>query len=201
MIFFSFVVHICITSAAPQSPTCICYANCPPCWPTNQELTCSCRLMDAGFEHRTVILLPDALHCTIEPPHPIEPPSLLFSMVNSSSGNISLTWIPMYCTGWMMWNWEVTALYTGCSLVLYDGSPLHPHNAVMWDLVDKCGVTIFGTSAKWIGEQSFCVFIKFWGNHEMPFEITPQTAASTSPIPLIMSCQGYQIRNPSIITF
>jgi acetoacetyl-CoA synthetase len=52
----------------------------------------------------------------------------------------------------MMWNWEVTALATGCSLVLYDGSPLHPHNGVMWDLVDECGVTVFGTSAKWIGE-------------------------------------------------
>ena len=56
-------------------------------------------------------------------------------------------------TGWMMWNWEVTALATGCSLVLYDGSPLHPHNAVLWDLVDKCGITVFGTSAKWIAVQ------------------------------------------------
>ena len=32
---------------------------------------------------------------------------------------------------------QVTALATGCSLVLYDGSPLHPHTAVMWDLVDR----------------------------------------------------------------
>ena len=56
-------------------------------------------------------------------------------------------------TGWMMWNWEVTALATCCSLVLYYGSPLHPHNAVLWDLVDKCGITVFGTSAKWIAVQ------------------------------------------------
>jgi len=56
-------------------------------------------------------------------------------------------------TGWMMWNWEVSALATGCSLVLYDGSPLHPHTAVLWDLVDKCGITVFGTSAKWIAVQ------------------------------------------------
>ncbi|XP_023339584.1 acetoacetyl-CoA synthetase isoform X2 [Eurytemora carolleeae] len=56
-------------------------------------------------------------------------------------------------TGWMMWNWEVTALAAGCSLVLYDGSPLHPHTAVMWDIVDECGVTVFGTSAKWIAVQ------------------------------------------------
>ena len=45
------------------------------------------------------------------------------------------------------------ALATGCSLVLYDGSPLHPHTGVMWDLVDKCGITVFGTSAKWIAVQ------------------------------------------------
>jgi len=56
-------------------------------------------------------------------------------------------------TGWMMWNWEVTALATGCSLVLYDGSPLHPHAGVLWDLVDSCGITVFGTSAKWIAVQ------------------------------------------------
>ena len=56
-------------------------------------------------------------------------------------------------TGWMMWNWEVTALATGCSLVLYDGSPLHPTANVLWDLVDQCGITVFGTSAKWIAVQ------------------------------------------------
>lgn len=56
-------------------------------------------------------------------------------------------------TGWMMWNWEVTALCVGCSLVLYDGSPLHPHTGVLWDLVDHCGITVFGTSAKWIAVQ------------------------------------------------
>ena len=39
-------------------------------------------------------------------------------------------------TGWMMWNWEVSVLAPGCSLVLYDGSPLHPHITVLWDLVE-----------------------------------------------------------------
>lgn len=56
-------------------------------------------------------------------------------------------------TGWMMWNWMVTALALGTSLVLYDGSPLHPHPASLWDLVDDCGITVFGTSAKWIAVQ------------------------------------------------
>jgi len=56
-------------------------------------------------------------------------------------------------TGWMMWNWMVSALALGTTLVLYDGSPLHPHPASMWDLVDECGITVFGTSAKWIAVQ------------------------------------------------
>ena len=52
-----------------------------------------------------------------------------------------------------MWNWMVSALALGTTLVLYDGSPLHPHPAAMWDLVDACGITVFGTSAKWIAVQ------------------------------------------------
>ncbi len=47
----------------------------------------------------------------------------------------------------------VAALALGTTLVLYDGSPLHPHPAAMWDLVDACGITVFGTSAKWIAVQ------------------------------------------------
>merc|ERR1719264_844063 len=56
-------------------------------------------------------------------------------------------------TGWMMWNWMVSALALGTTLVLFDGSPLHPHPEIMWDLVDECGITVFGTSAKWIAVQ------------------------------------------------
>lgn len=41
--------------------------------------------------------------------------------------------------GWMMWNWMVSALATGASLVLYDGSPLVPTPNVLWDLVDRVG--------------------------------------------------------------
>ena len=56
-------------------------------------------------------------------------------------------------TGWMMWNWMVSALALGTTLVLYDGSPLLPHPGVLWDLVDELGITVFGTSAKWIAVQ------------------------------------------------
>ena len=44
--------------------------------------------------------------------------------------------------GWMMWNWMVTALALGTTLVLYDGSPLHPHPGALWDLVDEVGLVL-----------------------------------------------------------
>ena len=53
-------------------------------------------------------------------------------------------------TGWMMWNWLVSALALGSAVVLYDGSPFVPTPSVLFDLVDKVGVTVLGTGAKWI---------------------------------------------------
>jgi acetoacetyl-CoA synthetase len=53
--------------------------------------------------------------------------------------------------GWMMWNWLVTALATGTTIVLYDGAPLPPTRpAVLWDLAAAEGVTVFGTSARYL---------------------------------------------------
>ena len=52
--------------------------------------------------------------------------------------------------GWMMWNWLVSSLAVGASVVLYDGSPFHPDGNVLWDLADEVGISILGTSAKWI---------------------------------------------------
>ena len=53
-------------------------------------------------------------------------------------------------TGWMMWNWLVSGLATGASIVVYDGSPFKPTPGRLWELVDELGITIFGTSAKYI---------------------------------------------------
>ncbi|XP_013064717.2 acetoacetyl-CoA synthetase-like [Biomphalaria glabrata] len=67
-------------------------------------------------------------------------------------GNMDRSDIMLYYTtaGWMMWNWMVTALAVGSAIVLYDGSPLVPHPNILWDIVDKLGVTILGTGAKWL---------------------------------------------------
>jgi acetoacetyl-CoA synthetase len=50
--------------------------------------------------------------------------------------------------GWMMWNWLVSSLATGATVVLYEGSPFHPSPAAMFDLVDELDISILGTSAK-----------------------------------------------------
>ena len=42
-------------------------------------------------------------------------------------------------TGWMMWNWFVSALAVGSAIVCYDGSPLIPTPNILWDLIDKIG--------------------------------------------------------------
>jgi acetoacetyl-CoA synthetase len=52
--------------------------------------------------------------------------------------------------GWMMWNWFVSSLATGATLVLYDGSPFYPEPEVLLKMADKLKVTVFGTSAKYI---------------------------------------------------
>ena len=52
--------------------------------------------------------------------------------------------------GWMMWNWLVSGLAVGSTLVLYDGSPFHPDGNRLWDLADELDIAVFGTSAKWI---------------------------------------------------
>ena len=52
--------------------------------------------------------------------------------------------------GWMMWNWLVSALASEATLLLYDGAPFHPDGNVLFDYADAEGMTLFGTSAKYL---------------------------------------------------
>jgi len=54
-------------------------------------------------------------------------------------------------TGWMMWNFIVSGLLTEAAIVLYDGNPGHPDMNVLWDLAERARITMFGTSAAYIG--------------------------------------------------
>ena len=52
--------------------------------------------------------------------------------------------------GWMMWNWLVSALSIGSSIVLFDGAPFYPNNKKLWKIADQLEYKCFGTSAKYI---------------------------------------------------
>ena len=53
-------------------------------------------------------------------------------------------------TGWMMWNWLASSLASGAAAVVWDGNPVHPNPDTLFDLVDQAGISLFGTSARYI---------------------------------------------------
>ncbi|QKW26544.1 acetoacetate--CoA ligase [Streptomyces seoulensis] len=53
-------------------------------------------------------------------------------------------------TGWMMWNFLVSGLLTGTTIVLYDGSPGHPDTGAQWRVAEHTRATLFGTSAAYV---------------------------------------------------
>lgn len=52
--------------------------------------------------------------------------------------------------GWMMWNWSVSALLLGASIILFDGAPTTPNVGRLFDIIDEEKVSVFGTSAKYL---------------------------------------------------
>jgi acetoacetyl-CoA synthetase len=52
--------------------------------------------------------------------------------------------------GWMMWNWLVSALASEATIVLYDGSPTHPDDSVLWRMAEEERIAVFGTSPRYL---------------------------------------------------
>jgi acetoacetyl-CoA synthetase len=52
--------------------------------------------------------------------------------------------------GWMMWNWLVGALSCGCTVILYDGSPLERDGKILWQIAEEEKIEVFGTNAKYL---------------------------------------------------
>ena len=52
--------------------------------------------------------------------------------------------------GWMMWNWLASGLGSGAALVLFDGAPFADDGRILWQIAGEEGVTVFGTSAKYL---------------------------------------------------
>lgn len=76
--------------------------------------------------------------------------------------------------GWMMWNWLVAALASQATLCLYDGSPKHPGDSVLFDYVDAVGINHLGVSAK---------LISIWNKDGF----IPKNAYSLSSLRMILS--------------
>ena len=87
------------------------------------------------------------------------------SIVHSAGGTLIQQWkeLRLHCNlrkedtifyfttcGWMMWNWLVSSLSIGSSIVLFDGAPFYPDNKMLWEIADQLEISIFGTSAKYI---------------------------------------------------
>jgi acetoacetyl-CoA synthetase len=53
-------------------------------------------------------------------------------------------------TGWMMWNYLVSGLQVGATIILYDGSPSHPGLQTLWEMAERLEFTYFGASAPFI---------------------------------------------------
>ncbi|HEX5134884.1 MAG TPA: acetoacetate--CoA ligase, partial [Thermoanaerobaculia bacterium] len=53
-------------------------------------------------------------------------------------------------TGWMMWNYLVSGLLVGSTVVLFDGDPAYPDLTALWRAAEELGVTYFGTSAPYL---------------------------------------------------
>jgi len=76
--------------------------------------------------------------------------------------------------GWMMWNWQVSALGVGATLITYDGSPFHPDGNKLFDVLQEDEVSHFGTSAKFIDA------VKKAG-------LSPATTHNLSPLRAVLS--------------
>lgn len=88
--------------------------------------------------------------------------------------------------GWMMWNWLVSGLARGATLLLYDGSPFHPGPEVLFDYASDEKMTHFGTSAKYI-DSLRKVGLRPSENHDLSNLRTMMSTGS----PLVGDCFDY----------
>lgn len=92
--------------------------------------------------------------------------------------------------GWMMWNWLASGLASGCTLVLYDGSPFLPRRASLWQFAQDIGITIFGTSARYIAACA-----KAGLKPQDEFDLTPLRAILSTGSPLAPESFDYVYNN------
>ena len=91
---------------------------------------------------------------------------------------------------WMMWNWLVSALGTGATIMLYDGSPTYPDNTVLWQFADEEQFSHFGTSAKYIE-----TLMKNDVNPSAIFKLSNLKVICSTGSPLSAECYDYIYNN------
>ncbi|MDC3121436.1 acetoacetate--CoA ligase, partial [bacterium] len=91
---------------------------------------------------------------------------------------------------WMMWNWLVSALGTGATIMLYDGSPTYPDNIVLWRFADEEQFSHFGTSAKYIE-----TLMKNDVSPNTIFKLNNLKAICSTGSPLSAECYDYIYKN------
>ncbi|MHB9863154.1 acetoacetate--CoA ligase [Streptomyces sp. YIM S03343] len=83
-------------------------------------------------------------------------------------------------TGWMMWNFLVSGLLTGTTVVLYDGSPGHPDTGAQWRVAERTGATLYGTSAAYV---MACRKAGVRPSHDFDLSRVKCVATTGSPLP------------------
>jgi acetoacetyl-CoA synthetase len=83
-------------------------------------------------------------------------------------------------TGWMMWNFLVSGLLTGTTVVLYDGAPAHPAPDAQWRVAERSRATLFGTSAAYV---TACAKADVHPGRDLDLSATRCVAATGSPLP------------------
>ena len=88
--------------------------------------------------------------------------------------------------GWMMWNWLVSGLASGATLLLYDGSPFHPDGNILFDLAQAERCTFFGTSAKFIDACAKAAL-----KPRVTHDLTPMRTIASTGSPLVAESFDY----------
>jgi acetoacetyl-CoA synthetase len=88
--------------------------------------------------------------------------------------------------GWMMWNWLASALTTGCTIFLYDGSPFVEEGRVLWRMAAEEGITIFGSGAKYISSLQ-----KTGVRPAAEFDLSKLKTVLSTGSPLVPECFDY----------
>lgn len=83
-------------------------------------------------------------------------------------------------TGWMMWNYLLGGLLSGCTIVMYNGSPNYPDLNAQWQLAEETGITYFGTSAAYI---QACMKEEIRPNQQFDLNHIRALGSTGSPLP------------------